>query len=237
MNALFSHLTLADVHRDVVRNIVSIRESQDLFDDLSDRPDAWALAQQAEDQVRPPPYRSGTPVIHRPFEDAQWFNAIAWPFNHWQASRFSDGSFGVWYASDVAEATVYETAYHWYAWFLRDAGFENEPVVGERKLYAVACDAALLDFRHVVAQYADLLHKTDYTYAQAIGARMHREGHPGLVVPSVRYAQGDNYVVLNPAVLSKPRLLCQLTYRVDGPRIVVEKTPGQTWMVIRTAEL
>ena len=108
---------------------------------------------------------------------------------------------------------------------------------GQDALPDTPCDAALLDFRHVVAQYADLLHKTDYTYAQAIGARMHREGHPGLVVPSVRYAQGDNYVVLNPAVLSNPRLLCQLTYRIDGPRIVVEKTPGQTWMVIRTAEL
>ena len=72
MDDLFSHLTLADVHRDVIRNIVSIRESQDLFDDLSDRPDEWALAQQVEGQVRPPPYRSGTPVIHRPFEDAQY---------------------------------------------------------------------------------------------------------------------------------------------------------------------
>ena len=237
MDDLFSHLTLADVHQDVIRNIVSIRESQDLFDDLSDRPDEWALAQQVEDQVRPPPYRSGTPVIHRPFEDAGWFNAIAWPFHHWRASRFSDGSFGVWYGSDAAETTVYETAYHWYAWFLRDAGFHNEPVVGERKLYTVACDAALLDCRPLAKRYADLLHKTDYRYAQSVGARVHREGHPGLVVPSVRYAQGENHVVMNPAVLSNPRFHCQLTYRVEGPCIVVEKTPGRTWMRIETAAL
>lgn len=234
---LFSQLTLADVQRDVIRNIVSIRESQDLFDDLTERPDEWALAQQIEAQVRPPPYRSGTPVIHRPFEDAQWFNAIAWPFQHWRASRFSDGSFGLWYGCDSTQTTVYETAYHWYRGFLRDAGFENEPVVGERKLYTVSCAAALLDFRPVVAAFADLLHKTDYTAAQSVGARIHREGHPGLVIPSVRYAQGDNYVVMNPAVLSNPRFHCQLTYRVDGPRIVVEKTPGKTWMVIATADL
>jgi len=237
MHDLFSQLTLADVQRDVIRNIVSIRESQDLFDDLTERPDAWALAQQVEAQVRPPPYRSGTPVIHRPFEDAQWFNAIAWPFQHWRASRFSDGSFGLWYGCDSAQTTVYETAYHWYRWFLQDAGFENEPVVGERKLYTVNCAAALLDFRPVVAEFANLLHKTDYTAAQSVGARIHREGHPGLVIPSVRYAQGDNYVVMNPAVLSNPRFHCQLTYRVDGPRIVVEKTPGKTWMVIATADL
>lgn len=237
MQDLFSHLSLADVHRDVIRNIVSIRESQDLFDDLTDNPDGWALAQQVEAQVRPPPYRSGTPVIDRPFEDAKWFNAIAWPFNHWSASRFSDGSFGVWYGCDSAQATVYESAYHWYRWFLRDAGFENEPVVGERKLYAVTCAAALLDFRPLVIDYPDLLHKTDYTVAQSVGARIHREGHPGLVIPSVRYPQGENYVVMNPAVLSNPRFHCQLTYRVDGPRIIVEKTVGKTWMVIQTADL
>ncbi len=237
MHELFSRLSLADVHRDAIRNIVSIRESQDLFDDLTDNPDEWALAQQVEAQVRPPPYRSSTPVIDRPFEDAQWFNAIAWPFNHWSASRFSDGSFGVWYGCDSAQATVYESAYHWYRWFLRDAGFENEPVVGERKLYAVSCAAALLDFRPLVGDYPDLLHKTDYTVAQSVGARIHREGHPGLVIPSVRYAQGENYVVMNPAVLSNPRFHCQLTYRVDGPRIVVEKTVGKTWMVIQTADL
>ena len=237
MHDLFSRLSLADVHRDVIRNIVSIRASQDLFDDLTDNPDEWALAQRVEAQVRPPPYRSGTPMIHRPFEDAQWFNAIAWPFNHWRASRFSDGSFGVWYGCDSAQATVYESAYHWYRWFLRDAGFENEPVVGERKLYTVTCAAALLDFRPLVTDYPDLLHKTDYTVAQSVGAKIHREGHPGLLIPSVRYAQGENYVVMNPAVLSNPRFHCQLTYRVDGPRIVVEKTVGQTWMVIATADL
>ena len=66
MDDLFSHLSLADVHQDVIRNIVSIRESQDLFDDLSDRPDEWALAQQVEDQVRPPPYRSGIAIPIQP---------------------------------------------------------------------------------------------------------------------------------------------------------------------------
>lgn len=94
MNSLFARLTLADLRRDVARNIVSLRESQDLFDDLTDNPAEWSLAQQVEDAVKPPPYRSRTPVIDRPFEDSAWFNAIDWPFRHWQASRFSDGSHG-----------------------------------------------------------------------------------------------------------------------------------------------
>ena len=106
---LFSKVLLEDVHRDVLRNIVSVRVSQDLFDDLSENPDDWVRAQQVEDEVKPPPYQSRTPIIHRPFEDAKWFNAIAWPFKHWQASRFSDGSFGVWYGCDSVTTSVYET--------------------------------------------------------------------------------------------------------------------------------
>ena len=76
MNSLFARLTLADICQDVARNIVSLRQSQDLFDDLTDDPTEWLLAQKVEDEVKPPPYRSRTPIIDRPFEDAQWFNAI-----------------------------------------------------------------------------------------------------------------------------------------------------------------
>jgi hypothetical protein len=237
MDALFDHLSLADVHRDVIRNIVSIRSSQDLFDDLTDNPGEWALAQQVEDAVKPPAYQSATPILHRPFEDANWFNAIAWPFRHWQASRFSDGTFGVWYGCESAETSVHETAHHWFNGFLTDAGFEREPVVGERKLYTVACDAALLDLRPRIAEHPGLVHRSDYSHAQAVGARLHREGHPGLVTASVRREGGENYVVLNPNVLSNPRHHCHLTYRLDGARIVVERKPGVAWLEIATAAL
>lgn len=237
MDALFSQLTLADVHGKIFRNIVSLRESQDLFDDLSTDPQEWALAQQVEDAVKPPPYQSASPVIHRPFEDAQWFNAIGWPFKHWQASRYSDGSFGVWYGCGAAATTVYETVYHWYRGFLADAGFDKETVIAERQLYEVNCDAALLDLRKLVLKHPGLRHKTDYSYTRQVGARLQREGHPGLLTLSVRHAQGQNYVVLNPAVLSNPQLHCKLTYRLEGPTITIEKQPGVAWMHIATNTL
>ena len=237
MEPLFSHLTLTDVHCNVIRNIVSIRSSQDLFDDLTSSPQDWAIAQQVEDAVKPPPYQSRTPVIHRPFEDAEWFNAIGWPFRHWQASRFSDGSFGVWYGCDTVQTSVYETAYHWFSGFLIDAGFENEPVIGERKLYEVACDAALVDLRPLTAKHSGLLHKTDYSTSQSVGARLHREGHPGLITASARHPAGQNFVVLNPDVLSNPRHHSQLSYRLEGHCIVIERQPGVAWMEIATAAL
>jgi hypothetical protein len=236
-DSLFSKVSLTDVHRDVLRNIVSIRASQDLFDDLSENPDDWVRAQRIEAEVKPPPYQSRTPIIHRPFEDGKWFNAIAWPFKHWQASRFSDGSFGVWYGCDLVATSVYETAYHWFSGLLGDAGFDTERVIAERKLYSVACDAALLDLRPLIAKYGALIQKTDYSYSKSVGARLHREGHPGLITASVRHASGHNYAVLNPDVLSNPRDHCQLTYRLEGGRIVVEKQAGTTWTEIHTDSL
>lgn len=67
--------------------------------------------------------------------------------------------------------------------------------------------------------------------------RFCREGHPGLLAPSVRYPAGENYAVLNPAALSDPRLNCQLAYRRNGQRIAVESTSGRTWFVIPLAQL
>ena len=232
MNSLFAQLSLADIHQEVVRNIVSLFESQDLFDDLTDNPAEWLLAQSVEDEVKPHLYRSRTPIIDRPFEDAEWFNAIGWPFSHWQASRFSDGTYGVWYGADSIESTVYESAYHWYRGLLCDAGFEREAVVAERKVYWVTCKAALLDFRKAALAHAELLHPSDYEFTQMVGARIHREGHPGLLIQSVRRPGGESVAVFNPAVLSNPSLSCQLTYRLEGGRILVERQPGTIWLTL-----
>ena len=238
MHEFFSNLAVVDTHRDLRRNIVSLRESRNLFDDLSDDSDEQALAQQVESAVKPLQYRSPTPVIHRPFEETEWLNAIGWPFHHWQSSRYFDGSFGAWYGADSVEATVYETAYHWYHGLLLDAeGYTAEAVAIERRIYNVACEALILDLRPRVGEFPALLHKTDYGFTHQVGARLRREGHPGLVTPSVRYPAGLNYVVFNPAVLSAPRVNCMLTYRLKGKHILVEKRPGTTWRRIPVADL
>ncbi len=232
MDNLFSHITVTDIHQDLLRNIVALSESEDPFDDLSRNPEEWLLARQLESDTKPLPYQSHTPEIHRPFEDALWFKAINWPFKNRQASRFSDGSFGVWYGSDRLETSVHESAHHWVRGLLCDAGFEHEEVVIERTIYAVACDAVLLDFRHVAAHYPALLHTTDYTFTQSVGARIHREGHPGLLTLSARHLGGINYAILNPNVLSNPRLQSQLSYRLHGQLITIEQSPGAPCMEI-----
>jgi len=235
MNSLFAQLALSDIHKDVARNIVSLLQSQDLFDDLTDDPAEWLLAQKVEDEIKPPPYRSSTPIIDRPFEDAKWFSAIIWPFKHWQASRFSDGTYGVWYGSDSIETTVYESAYHWYRGLLSDADFDRMTVIAERKVYSVACNAALLDFRKAADDHPDLLHPSNYAFCQSVGARIHREGHPGLLTQSVRRPSGENMAIFNADVLSNPRQNCELTYRLENDQILVERQPGVVWFKLDVA--
>ena len=79
----------------------------------------------------------------------------------------------MWYGSDTVETTVYESAYHWHRGLLTDAGFEQLPVVAERQVFWVACSAALLDFRKAALDHPLLLHPSDYTLCQSVGARLH----------------------------------------------------------------
>lgn len=238
MDLLFAGLSLADIHQSLARNIKSIRVSQDLFDDLSDDPADWQVAQQYEMSIKLSGYDSQRPIIDRPFEESDWFNAIEFPFRHWAASRFSDGTFGIWYGSDSVETSVHETVHHWRSGILADAGFDalvrdgsRESITGERRVYWVQCDAALVDLRQKAADYPALVAPDSYAFTQDVGARLHREGHPGLVSQSVRCC-GESFGILNRNVLSNPRDCCWLTYRLTANNVEVELDPGLTWMRI-----
>ena len=58
-NSLFADLALADLHQDLARNIVTLGEGQDLFDDLTSNPAEWSLALQIEGK------RSTNPILFR----------------------------------------------------------------------------------------------------------------------------------------------------------------------------
>lgn len=229
IEAVFARAGLAETHQDLVRNIVALPVSEHPFDDLSDDPSAWQAAIQLELSTKPKAFTSGQPIIDRPFEEAAWNDAIGYPFRNWMHSRFSDGSFGIWYGSDSIETTVYETVHHWRAGLLADAGFTGPGIEIERKLFRVRADAALIDLRPAIAHFPALVAPDDYTLTQEIGARAHREGHPGLVSRSAR-CEGDVYAVLNARVLSDPRQIGYLTYRTTDGGVDVEREPGTVWL-------
>ncbi|MEA3413888.1 MAG: RES family NAD+ phosphorylase [Pseudomonadota bacterium] len=231
---VFDGLPLCELHGDLLRNIKGIRVSQDLYDDLSDDPEDWKLAIDTELRSKPVPLREPK-VIYRPFDRAAWREAVRFPFEHWARSPFSDGRYGVWYGSDKLKTTVFETVYHWIR-MLRTAGFDrhDREIVGERRVYRVRCDAALLDFRDRVGAFPTLVDSEDYGFTQEVGRRIRREGHPGLINRSAR-CDGDVHALFSPKVLSDPRNHCDLTYRLDPNRadaVRVERKPGRTaWRV------
>lgn len=226
LDGIFARLKLADTHDDLYRNIVSLRVSEYLFDDLSDQAEDWQAAIALELQTKPATYVSHTPIIHRPFEEAAWDEAIGFPFRRWTSSRFSDGSFGVWYGADSVTTTIHETVYHWRYGLLADAGFIEPGIRIERRVHLVRCDAALVDLRNAVNKYPMLVDKKDYTLTHQVGGRLHREGHPGLATISAR-CRGVVYAILNPSVLSNPRSHCYLTYTTTANGVDVERSPGK----------
>jgi hypothetical protein len=226
---------VVDYHGDLVRNIQTIRISQDLFDDLSpDRADqAVAIAAEAAERIP-----SEAPLISRPFD---YGTVITFPFANFngQGTRFSDGlRYGVWYGSLELETTVYETVYHRHRFLMDSFAGEGRPIRNERRVFDVRCDAILIDLRGKEASEARLVERASYAYTQPLGAYLQAQGTNGLLVKSAR-CDGWNGAIFRAAALSRVRDLCHLTYTMNPTedRVIIERTPGETWLEIRPSTL
>lgn len=227
--------TNVDFRGDLVRNIPGIRESQHLFDDLSDDPADWDVAIAAEAASRIP---TDAPVITRPFD---YGSVISYTFDtsHWQATRFSDGTqYGVWYGSIGLETTVYETAWHWYR-FVRDSfPHEDREIVTERRTFDVHCDALLIDLRGKELAYPELTSRTSYAFTQRLGRYVHEQGQNGVLVQSAR-CDGVNGCLFEQERLSNVRHRAYLTYRLNAVRdtFAAERTRGRKWLALAPSTL
>ena len=222
----------ADFDGQPYRNVTSLRESEDLFDDLNDGDEgASAIAAEAEMRVKDHLIDRFPENFYRSFHYTR--SIIDYPFKSepYLFTRFGDGTYGVWYGSLEMKTTVFETGFHMIKAELAVEGLD-EVVVRERAVYRVRCRAILIDLRGKQKSFAKLL-ADDYGFTQQIGRRMNKEGHPGLLVPSARI-KGTNLVIFNPDVLSDPRLHCYLTYFFDPHtlNIRVERTVGRTWLKV-----
>ena len=225
MERLFS--ASRDFREDFHRNIVSLRESEDLFDDINGGdPVLSSLAQKMDMEIK---VNIPTGTIQRGF----FYSApLQYPFKQVTASRYSDGTFGVLYGSLDMETTVYETVHHMIRYTLGIEGVSGE-IIRERAVYMIRCNAILLDLTTKGSEYPELL-SDDYVFTQQIGKRVSNERHPGLLVPSARKPNGINTVVFNPDVLSNARINCYLLYRmnIQSRVVIVERKQGATWLEI-----
>jgi RES domain-containing protein len=224
---------VVDYHDDLLRNIATIRASQDLFDDLSGDSSDQAVAIAAELADRLP---SAHPLLSRPFD---YGAVITFPFIEFNGhqTRFSDGlRYGVWYGSMDVETTVYETAFHWHRFVMDAFPAEDRVVTGERRVFSARCDAILIDLRG--KRERRLTDRRDYAFTNALGRYLRDQATNGLLVRSAR-CNGINAALFRPEALSGVRDNCRLTYKMNPTRdsIRVERTRGRKWMEIRASTL
>lgn len=221
------------------RNIVSLRQSIDLFGDLVDDPAHQQVL--LDHEMATKPTQRTQPIISRPFEDACIYDPIAvairWPFERPAVSRYSAGSYGVWYGAYTLEATIHETVHHFRRNTLASEIARNsaEPIEQQRRVHLVHCSAALVDLRECCAVDERLLDPNDYSHCQAVGAQLHAEFLPGVLTYSARLRGAEVAAVFIEKALSNPRPLCFLTYQLDARTgdVTVQRQPGAVEWVLR----
>ena len=227
------HRVTRDSQRDWHRNIVSLRQSVELYADLVDDPrdiDVLIQHEMATKQVHGEPA-----IITRPFEEVDTYDAIAaaveWPFEHPCRSRYSAGNFGVWYGAASVETSIRETVHHFRKNTLASqiAAQSTQPIVQERRVHLIRCDALLVDLRARTRRDPRLLDPDDYSVCQSLGSELKHAGMPGVLTYSARHAKSEIVGVFTPAVLAEPRTVCYLTYTLYAQtgRVVVERKPGK----------
>ena len=130
-------------------------------------------------------------------------------------SRFSDGSFGVWYCGDRFEVALAETAYH-FEEFMRAT---REPAADAdfRELYC-AISGSVHDLRKADPEHT--LVPGDWSAGQRLGRRVRNEDLDGVVYPSVRTRAGMAAGLFWPNCVTLPVLQArQFRYRWDGSRM------------------
>jgi hypothetical protein len=131
-------------------------------------------------------------------------------------SRFTDGSFGVFYAGRTLDTAIAETKHHRET-FLRAT---SEPRIElDMRVYAVDLDAVLHDIRGMKDTMLGIYDPDSYAASQALAIEVRNSGSSGLAYDSVRKPGGECVAIFKPRVLSNCRQERHLTYVWDGSSI------------------
>ncbi|MHB8474592.1 MAG: RES family NAD+ phosphorylase [Gammaproteobacteria bacterium] len=131
-------------------------------------------------------------------------------------TRFSTGSYGVYYAARSQETAIRETVYH----TEREARMARlAPQAFHRRVFIGKIAKSFYDVRGV--GYADLHARNNYSTSQGFAQRL-RSADPdawGFVYNSVRHAGGDCIAALRPPAVTLPTQGPHLFYAWDGTKI------------------
>ena len=144
-----------------------------------------------------------------------------------EGSRFSDGSYGVYYAGHSLETAVAEVSHHRSVFMRRTA----EPAIDlDLRLIEANVEADLHDLSRLAQQpgasaprlaasLAAVLDADHYGASQRLGLDLRGAGSRGIRYPSVRHAGGECVAVFKPKALRHARTASHIALHWDGTRI------------------
>lgn len=130
-----------------------------------------------------------------------------------QGSRFSDGSYGVFYCARMRDTAIAETRHH-AARFM--AATAEPPMRLQMRLYTVEAKGQATDLRKASRTDPRIVDPDDYGYAQGIGRTLRAGGAQGILYPSVRHPGGECLAALRTGIVKNCLHAAYLEYRWNG---------------------
>jgi hypothetical protein len=131
-------------------------------------------------------------------------------------SRFSDGSYGVYYGAQELRIAIEESRHHREE-FMRTTA-EKSMMLSMRVVVAVL-NGELHDIRGLKPKLPGIYSPTSYAQSQPFGHKLWDEGSRGIAYDSVRHPKGECAAVFKPSILSHCREDRQLVYEWTGKKI------------------
>ncbi|MDP3123760.1 MAG: RES family NAD+ phosphorylase, partial [Thiobacillus sp.] len=133
-----------------------------------------------------------------------------------QGSRFSDGSYGVFYCARKQDTAIAETRYH-SALFMHAT--REPPMRLQMRLYTVQARGEAADLREASRSDPRIVAPDDYSHTQAIGRSLRAAGALGIVYPSVRHPGGECLAALRTGIVKNCLHAAYLEYHWNGQGI------------------
>ena len=138
-------------------------------------------------------------------------------------TRFSDGSFPVFYTSLDAETAEAEIRH----WLPRFIGRPRNPRTAYYQRFSCTFDGVEKDLRPKIEDWPDLVHDSDYSFCNQLGAEARSLHIDGLVTWSARH-EGANLPVFRRQAVSNPELqgMVAMTFHPDTGDVSVVGSSG-----------
>ena len=197
-------------------------------------PDEWELLYELESRTNPRLRNEAGDIRLVPKEQrvngpgASWLMAS---FTHiGRPSRFSDGSYGVYYAAERLRTAIAETVYHFERFWLAT---QEEPLDSDFRVLVARVNHRFHNLGG--RRFQSLLHPTDYLPSQAFAKTLRTKNSPGVVYPSVR-GQDRCLGVFQPKAIALPTQGPHLAYHFDGTRVDrLFRYGSEKWVSVESA--